>query len=552
MNLYRRYSLFVGLLLFFALCLVPSGEAQTPTSVPSQIGLTWPAQVAGGGSLGAFDARGLRYFSVSWVVSGSVSCTVTLDGASTLGGSFTTGSIMSSQSCSSSGTFTTTSATESVQGQLTPTITGSGSVTFTLQGYALNPGTAGSSSASIISPVDGSGYVEVNCKTGCAAGSGGASAADESTFTQGTSTLTPIGGLYSTSITPLISGQVGVAQLTVDRNLFVNVNKWAGTQLGAPSNYGTSPGAVAVFGVNAFVTNTPNVVVTTLPSIPAGSSNIGAFNVFGHLGAAVDAAAGATAAANSFQTGGVYNTAPPSPSNGQQEPLQLDPSANLKVQQGAAPSDLTASGTVIATGQNVSIATNGTGNVIFNVTGTWVGTLQPQVQLPDLSWVNATAFPILPGGTGVSTITANGQFEILPAGFKAVRLFSTGTWTSGAATVNFNASVANSTLAVRQLTAANLQAQVTPALSSGALIAGQQAVTATATSLPSTTLTRPACLVALSSNSLTVYLGPSGVTSSNGFPLLPGASLCNLSVSNLNQIFVIASSTGSSVTWSAQ
>jgi hypothetical protein len=35
-----------------------------------------------------------------------------------------------------------------------------------------------------------------------------------------------------------------------------NITQWATTSLGAPSNYGTSPGAVAVPGVNAFVTNT--------------------------------------------------------------------------------------------------------------------------------------------------------------------------------------------------------------------------------------------------------------------------------------------------------
>jgi hypothetical protein len=38
-----------------------------------------------------------------------------------------------------------------------------------------------------------------------------------------------------------------------------NITQWAGSALGATSNYGTSPGAVAVPGVNAFVTNTPAV-----------------------------------------------------------------------------------------------------------------------------------------------------------------------------------------------------------------------------------------------------------------------------------------------------
>ena len=43
----------------------------------------------------------------------------------------------------------------------------------------------------------------------------------------------------------------------------VNLNQWAGTNLGTPANYGTSPGAVVAGSVNAFVTNT---VATTLAS----------------------------------------------------------------------------------------------------------------------------------------------------------------------------------------------------------------------------------------------------------------------------------------------
>lgn len=38
-----------------------------------------------------------------------------------------------------------------------------------------------------------------------------------------------------------------------------NITEWASVALGAPSNYGTSPGAVAVPGVNAFITNAPTV-----------------------------------------------------------------------------------------------------------------------------------------------------------------------------------------------------------------------------------------------------------------------------------------------------
>ena len=43
----------------------------------------------------------------------------------------------------------------------------------------------------------------------------------------------------------------------------VAIPSWAGGTLGAMANYGTSPGAVLVPGVNAFITNTPTVVQGT-------------------------------------------------------------------------------------------------------------------------------------------------------------------------------------------------------------------------------------------------------------------------------------------------
>ena len=55
-----------------------------------------------------------------------------------------------------------------------------------------------------------------------------------------------------------------------------NVSQWAGSALGSPSNYGTSPGAVAVPGVNAFVTNAITATATITPS----SSSTVAFSPF--------------------------------------------------------------------------------------------------------------------------------------------------------------------------------------------------------------------------------------------------------------------------------
>jgi hypothetical protein len=82
-----------------------------------------------------------------------------------------------------------------------------------------------------------------------------------------------------------ISGSVSVSNFPATQAS--NQTQLAGTTLGAPSNYGTSPGAVSVQGVNAFVTNQVSaqlvagsaaigtVQVTSIPALPTGSNTIG-------------------------------------------------------------------------------------------------------------------------------------------------------------------------------------------------------------------------------------------------------------------------------------
>jgi hypothetical protein len=110
--------------------------------------------------------------------------------------------------------------------------------------------------------VDGSGNVIASTSNAlnvqCANCSGsGVSTADAATFTAGTSLFAGTGGQFTSGgATACVTGHQCEAAITADRSLFVNLADLAGTALGAPSNYGTSPGAVAVQGVNAFVTNT--------------------------------------------------------------------------------------------------------------------------------------------------------------------------------------------------------------------------------------------------------------------------------------------------------
>src|SRR5271155_2415224 len=51
-----------------------------------------------------------------------------------------------------------------------------------------------------------------------------------------------------------------------------NITQWNSVNLGSPSAYGTSPGAVNVIGVNAFITNTPAVTVSGTVGVTQSTS----------------------------------------------------------------------------------------------------------------------------------------------------------------------------------------------------------------------------------------------------------------------------------------
>ena len=83
----------------------------------------------------------------------------------------------------------------------------------------------------------------------------------------------------------------------------------------------------------------------------------------------------------------------------------------------------------------------------------------------------------------------------------------------------------------------------------GTVLSGQQAVTGSAAALATNTA-KTACVKALIGNTINVYVGPSGITTSTGMELAPGEIVC-LPVTNTNLLYVIASTTGASVSWIA-
>ncbi len=76
----------------------------------------------------------------------------------------------------------------------------------------------------------------------------------------------------------------------------------------------------------------------------------------------------------------------------------------------------------------------------------------------------------------------------------------------------------------------------------------QQTVTTSAVALPSGTITEGFVLQALSTNSVSVFAGGVGVTTSTGIEIPPGAAVSVL-VNNTNKIYVICASSSPVVSW---
>jgi hypothetical protein len=174
--------------------------------------------------------------------------------------------------------------------------------------------TTGQSVALQVSPrgalyvVPGTETFNVTCASGCTPGS---TFADEGAFTQGSTSISAIGGLYTTSVTNLTTGQAGVTRLTNDRKLMVNVadalpagsNTVGGVTLPndeAATGAGTAPSKMIVGGalynstqptattgqsVALQVTSRGELLVSpgtsgfTIAALPAGSNLIGHVNL---------------------------------------------------------------------------------------------------------------------------------------------------------------------------------------------------------------------------------------------------------------------------------
>jgi hypothetical protein len=105
----------------------------------------------------------------------------------------------------------------------------------------------------------------------------GVSSSNPLPITVENSSIAVTGTFYQTTqpVSGTITANAGTGTFNIQSNASVNLTQLNGSALGAPSNYGTSPGAVAVQGVNAYVTNTVPVTLssTTITGTVAVTQN---------------------------------------------------------------------------------------------------------------------------------------------------------------------------------------------------------------------------------------------------------------------------------------
>jgi hypothetical protein len=347
----------------------------------------------------------------------------------------------------------------------------------------------------------------------------------------------------------------GTVTTTPPANASTNITQWDSVALGAPSAYGTAPGAVTVPGVNAFITNTPAVTlasttitgtvavtesgtwnitnITGTISLPTGAST-SALQTTGNTSLSTIAtnttglvvAQGSTTAGESGQlTMGAVTTAAPTYTTGQTSPLSLDTAGNLRVTGGnVAQASTTAGQTgsliqgavttanpIYTTGQTDPLSLTTAGALRTDNTS-WLGSTAPTVgqktmanSVPMVIASDQTAIPIS------GTVTANagtGTFAISAASLPLP---------TGAATAALQ-TAGNATLTAIDAGIPTALGQTTMAASMPVVIASNQS--AIPVTLTSTTITGTSTVAGNKTNNAAVP----GATNLGVLPALANAA----------------------------
>jgi hypothetical protein len=239
--------------------LVNTGSNATPVTVGQATAANLNARVTGTGTAGTADT-----------------------GVQTIQGIASMTPVQVSQATAANLNATVAQATAA---SLNATVVGSGAAGSPASGVVSVQG-IGSGTAITVAQTTGS-SLHVACDSGC---SSSTAPADEAAFTFGTTSQTPIGGVFQTTATSnaLTTGQMGVFQVTANRALFSNLRNAAGTEVGTSitplqvslANTAANGTAVLVTAAQATAANlNATVVQSTAANLNANVSQATAANL---------------------------------------------------------------------------------------------------------------------------------------------------------------------------------------------------------------------------------------------------------------------------------
>lgn len=168
---------------------------------------------------------------------------------------------------------------------------------------------------------DGAGALNVICDSGCSGS--GASHTDDAAFTPGTDDGVPIFGEFDDTTPDSVNeGDAGVVRMSGNRNLYTTLRDAAGNERGANINASNE--------LLVALSTVPSHAVTNAGTFAVQESG-GALTALQIIDNPAGSATGGTAGTSSFLAGGIYNSTPPTLTNGQQAGLQLSSSGALIV-----------------------------------------------------------------------------------------------------------------------------------------------------------------------------------------------------------------------------
>lgn len=258
---------------------------------------------------------------------------------------------------------------------------------------------------------------------------------------------------------------------------------------------------------------------------------------------------GATSGNGLAVVAGQYLSAAPILTTGKLSMLQLDASGNLKVTGSFSSASVGATGAAVPASADYAGFSDGTnlqGARVFDA-DTGGGTQ------------HVVGASLRISGAGGST-EAKGQGTMalsIPVAIAsdqtAIPATQSGNWSTrlldgaGTSVVVGQAAMAASLPVVIASNQSSIPVASTP-VAQTTFSAGQQAVTATAVALGTNTAKNVCVRHVMGGSQEVIYVGPTGVLTSNGFPLYAGDTQC-FPLSNTNLVFVVAAGTGSSVAY---